>query len=81
MLAHLNTLVMNPRMKTQYFIREQWLQEWIDAALEIVRNEWKRYKPASDADNTIPHSEVRRLYHALDKWLTALVGRSSFHGA
>ena len=36
---------MIPRHKKQYFRREQWPEEWIDAALTLIRREWLRYKP------------------------------------
>ncbi|KAI0731418.1 hypothetical protein C8Q76DRAFT_588907, partial [Earliella scabrosa] len=38
---------MHPRLKTQYFKREDWPEAWIDAALKLIRTEWKRYKTTS----------------------------------
>ncbi|KAI0702201.1 hypothetical protein C8Q76DRAFT_633211 [Earliella scabrosa] len=37
---------MNPRLKSQYFRRADWPEEWINAALQLIRTEWQRYKPA-----------------------------------
>ncbi len=40
----LNVLVLHPSHKTQYFVRQNWLQEWIDEATEIVRDKWRFFK-------------------------------------
>ena len=50
---------MNPRMKLAYFKREGWPQEWIDAAIECVRNEWERYKPTAQTSSQRLDSDVR----------------------
>ena len=38
--------VLNPQYKTQYFKGKDWPEEWIDATLELSREEWREnYKP------------------------------------
>ena len=42
-------LVLHPEHKLEYFKEAGWSQEWIDTAVEIVRDEWlrkwKKYSP------------------------------------
>ena len=54
---------MNPKLKTTYFTRERWPQEWIDVAKNITQDEYersyanvditmRRQDSVSDADDT-----------------------------
>lgn len=46
-------LVLHPRHKLDYFKMAKWDKEWIDAARQIVRDEFERtYKAPPDADLT-----------------------------
>lgn len=36
-------LVMHPRYKAQYFRDQEWQEEWITEALDLVRTEWTTY--------------------------------------
>ncbi len=59
-LTHLRLLVLHPKHKTSYFKRQKWPQLWIDTALDVLRDEWARYKPAPRAAADEPESsEVR----------------------
>ncbi|KAI0682481.1 hypothetical protein C8T65DRAFT_596720, partial [Cerioporus squamosus] len=52
--------VLHPRHKTAYFQRQKWPQSWIDTAINLLRNEWKRYKPATTMNaSTTQSSQVR----------------------
>ena len=42
----LSILVLHPAYKTQYFTEHDWLPDWTEEALRLVREEWtKYYKP------------------------------------
>ena len=53
------TIVMDPSLKKSYFEREGWPDSWIQAALTIVRDEWKRYKPHRATSPPTTVDEVR----------------------
>ncbi|KAI0688830.1 hypothetical protein C8Q76DRAFT_571479, partial [Earliella scabrosa] len=48
---------MNPRVKKSYFRKELWPQEWIDTAMDLLRTEWERYKPASSVQPELSESQ------------------------
>ena len=42
------TSVLHPRYKSTYFLKAGWPCEWVQAAEDLLRNEWERnYKPKS----------------------------------
>jgi hypothetical protein len=44
-------IVLHPAYKVSYFRKRKWPQEWIDEALNALRDEWRRnYKPDAAAD-------------------------------
>ncbi|PPQ97651.1 hypothetical protein CVT26_002435 [Gymnopilus dilepis] len=43
-------MVLHPRHKLEYFRKHEWEQEWIDAALQIVRDEFHRSYASLEAD-------------------------------
>ena len=40
-IFHIVRLVLNPKYKLKYFESKNWPQSWIDAALEVLRDQWK----------------------------------------
>lgn len=42
-------VVLHPKFKITYFHKENWQQDWIDTARQLLRDEWdKYYKPCID---------------------------------
>ena len=54
-IFHIVRLVLNPKYKLKYFESKNWPQIWVDAALEVLRDQWEtNYKPSvsdSQGDN------------------------------
>ena len=45
-------IVLHPRYKTQYFRMQEWPEDWIEEAVNLIRGEWRsRYKPAPPEDS------------------------------
>src|SRR5271156_1553799 len=54
--------VLNPKFKLQYFKNENWPQEWIDTAVEVLRDHWNLYyKPNESAMISASQESVRHL--------------------
>ncbi|PIL32861.1 hypothetical protein GSI_04979 [Ganoderma sinense ZZ0214-1] len=44
-------MVLHPRYKTNYFRTQDWPEDWISEAVDLIRGEWTaRYKPAASTD-------------------------------
>lgn len=44
----ISLLVLHPAFKLTYFRKRRWPEEWIEAATNLVKEEWtKNYKPAA----------------------------------
>nr|VWO98345.1 PPM-type phosphatase domain-containing protein [Ganoderma boninense] len=47
-IIHRIAMILHPRYKTSYFCTQEWPEEWISEAVDIIRGEWtSRYKPAT----------------------------------
>ncbi|TFK84149.1 hypothetical protein K466DRAFT_497099, partial [Polyporus arcularius HHB13444] len=65
--------VMHPKYKVQYFVSQKWPQGWIDTAKDILREEWKRYKPAPAPTTAATESQADDIFAAaLDNASTAV---------
>ncbi|KAG6822058.1 hypothetical protein H0H92_015498, partial [Tricholoma furcatifolium] len=40
-------MVLHPKLKTRYFQQNSWTKGWVDMALEVVREEWVKYKSSN----------------------------------
>ncbi|OJT11245.1 hypothetical protein TRAPUB_12245 [Trametes pubescens] len=51
-------MILHPKHKLQYFRDQEWTEEWINNAVEVIRKEWRtHYKPkpaAADVDHQTP---------------------------
>ncbi len=53
---------MHPGYKLQYFHSQNWLQDWIDEAILVLREEWNDYKPQSATPSlTSVHVPARKV--------------------
>ncbi|KAG6821639.1 hypothetical protein H0H92_001728, partial [Tricholoma furcatifolium] len=40
-------MVLHPKLKTRYFQQNGWTKGWVDTALEVVHEEWVKYKSSN----------------------------------
>ena len=50
------TLVLNPKYKLTYFRAKKWPQDWIDAALTVLRDHWTTYYKPSGSQTQVVQS-------------------------
>jgi hypothetical protein len=48
----ISLLVLNPKYKLSYFRAKDWEEEWIDAALKVLRDQWMTYYKHSQRQST-----------------------------
>ncbi|PBK71778.1 hypothetical protein ARMSODRAFT_1016771 [Armillaria solidipes] len=62
--VHRTALIMHPSYKLQYFKKQNWLQDWIDEAMEVVQEEWhffqKHFWKKPDEPASCPATLSRR---------------------
>lgn len=78
--SHLCYLVLHPRIKTQYFKKAGWEEEWIENAKFIAKNEWvTNYKPSTSASTLDTPLESRTSSDSSDVCLEPLLTRISLN--
>lgn len=52
-------IVLHPRYKLEYFIQNEWPQEWINVAKELAQEYWVTYYKPSNTAETMAEQMVR----------------------
>ncbi|KAF8869265.1 hypothetical protein CPB84DRAFT_1755303 [Gymnopilus junonius] len=67
-------MILNPKYKLMYFTAKKWPQEWIDAALTVLREHWMTYyKPSLEATAETSISKVTSTFNndtSIIRWMT-----------